>query len=314
MSRSPILALGFLALGFLGACATAAPPELVDARSTYQNLITGPAASANPVGVHEAKKSLDRAEREFQDHADAPSTRDFAYMALRKAQLAETEANIAVAVQQKAQAERTIQQAQLAAQQRSRERAEGDLSQTRRQLTDAERQRQEQAERLAQANQQLQSQNERLQAEREARQQAEKNAQEVQRNLASIAQVREEPRGLVITLSGSVLFPSGRSTLLPDARSRLDQVADALSRANQSLVVEGYTDSRGSNALNKGLSERRAQVVRDYLVQRGIPGDRVNAVGFGKTRPVADNRTPEGRANNRRVEIVVQRPDAANKG
>jgi outer membrane protein OmpA-like peptidoglycan-associated protein len=71
------------------------------------------------------------------------------------------------------------------------------------------------------------------------------------------------------------------------------------------MVVEGHTDSQGPAAYNQELSQRRAQVVRDYLVTRGIASDRITAQGFGPTRSIADNASAEGRANNRRVEIVV---------
>lgn len=294
MKQTPFsVGLAISAATLIAGCATTTPPELVDARATYERISNGPAAQANPAGVYEARKWLERANREFAEHPNASSTRDFAYLALRKAQLAETDAQIATDLQQKAQADRMIQQRTLA--------------QTRNQLTQTEREKQAEAERLAQANAELQKKNEQLESERQARLDAEKRAEEVRNQLADVAQVRDEQRGLVITLAGSALFPSGRSTLLPGAQARLDRVADALSKSNQKVLVEGYTDSRGSNALNQGLSERRAQAVRGYLVQRGIPPERINAVGFGKSRPVADNGTPEGRANNRRVEIVIQR-------
>jgi outer membrane protein OmpA-like peptidoglycan-associated protein len=71
-------------------------------------------------------------------------------------------------------------------------------------------------------------------------------------------------------------------------------------------VVEGHTDSQGTVSGNQDLSQRRAQVVRDYLVSRGISADRLTSQGFGSTRSIADNASAEGRADNRRVEIVVQ--------
>ena len=113
---------------------------------------------------------------------------------------------------------------------------------------------------------------------------------------------------MVITLSGSVLFASNHAELLPSAQLKLNDVALALTRqdAESKIVVEGHTDSQGQPAYNMDLSQRRAQSVRDYLVSRGIAADRVTAQGFGLTRPIADNTSPEGRANNRRVEIVVQ--------
>ncbi len=113
---------------------------------------------------------------------------------------------------------------------------------------------------------------------------------------------------MVITLSGGVLFASNRSDLLPGAQAKLNDVAAALTKqdAESKISVEGHTDSQGDASYNQELSQRRAQSVRDYLVSRGIAADRVSAQGFGLTRPIADNASPEGRANNRRVEIVVQ--------
>jgi len=94
---------------------------------------------------------------------------------------------------------------------------------------------------------------------------------------------------------------------LPSAQAKLDEVALALTRqdAESKMTVEGHTDSQGEPSYNQELSQKRAQSVRDYLVSRGIAADRVTAQGFGLTRPIADNGSAEGRANNRRVEIVV---------
>jgi len=126
--------------------------------------------------------------------------------------------------------------------------------------------------------------------------------------LAELAAVKEEERGLVITLSGSVLFASNESTLLPAAQDRLNKVADALLVSKEKhLIIEGFTDSQGSAESNISLSQRRADAVRSYLISRGYPGDLINTQGIGEERPVADNNSAEGRANNRRVEIVVER-------
>ena len=112
---------------------------------------------------------------------------------------------------------------------------------------------------------------------------------------------------MVITLSGSILFATNKSDLLPSAQTKLNEVAAALNKQDprSTIVVEGYTDSQGTATYNQDLSQRRARSVRDYLISRGIASSRVTAEGFGLTRPIADNESPEGRANNRRVEIVV---------
>ncbi len=124
--------------------------------------------------------------------------------------------------------------------------------------------------------------------------------------LAKLAAVKEEARGLS-SLSGSVLFASDQAVLLPEAQTRLDQVAQALlANKERTIIVEGYTDSRGSDDHNLDLSRRRAEAVRSYLTSRGYEPDRISARGMGKDSPVASNSTAEGRANNRRVEIVIQ--------
>ena len=146
---------------------------------------------------------------------------------------------------------------------------------------------------------------EQLSIEQQARIDAEKIAADA---LAKLGALKEEERGLVLTLSGSVLFASDESTLLPAAQDRLNKVADALLVTKQKqLIIEGFTDSQGSSDYNIALSQRRADTVRSYLISRGYPSALINTQGIGEERPVADNNSAEGRANNRRVEIVVER-------
>ena len=105
---------------------------------------------------------------------------------------------------------------------------------------------------------------------------------------------------------GDVLFEFGKSELTSQAGPRLDKLAEFLTQfPNRKLLIEGYTDSVGSDSYNQDLSDRRAQAVRDALVQRGVDSSRITARGYGKAHPVADNASPEGRAMNRRVEIVI---------
>ena len=150
---------------------------------------------------------------------------------------------------------------------------------------------------------------EQLAAEQKGRLDAEQKAANAQADLVRLAAVKEEARGLVITLSGSVLFASDKSELLPAAQDRLNQVAVALlATKDRKLTVEGHTDSRGSASYNQVLSQARADAVRAYLISRDYPADLIQAKGIGKDRPVADNTSAEGRANNRRVEIIVDHP------
>lgn len=109
----------------------------------------------------------------------------------------------------------------------------------------------------------------------------------------------------VIELRG-VHFDFDKSTLRPEAKVILNEAA-ALLEQHERVVVEvaGHTDSVGTDQYNQGLSERRANAVRDYLVEKGIRASRLTAVGYGESRPVATNDTAEGRQENRRVELVV---------
>lgn len=108
-----------------------------------------------------------------------------------------------------------------------------------------------------------------------------------------------------VTLDSDVNFAFDSAEIRPAAHQTLDQVASTL-RENQNLRVriEGHTDSVGSAEYNEGLSQRRADSVRDFLVSRGIAENRMTTRGFGESQPVATNETDEGRAQNRRVEIL----------
>jgi len=109
----------------------------------------------------------------------------------------------------------------------------------------------------------------------------------------------------VATLTGPQ-FDFNKATLRPDGRAAVRTAADTLRGTKERVLVTGYTDSVGSDAYNLRLSERRANTVRDALVAEGIAADRITTKGMGKSNPVASNETAEGRARNRRVDIVAQ--------
>ncbi|MBI3475167.1 MAG: OmpA family protein [Acidobacteria bacterium] len=141
------------------------------------------------------------------------------------------------------------------------------------------------------------------------RQQAEKEKQEMRarllQQLNSVLATRDSARGLIANMS-DVLFKSGSFELLPGARERLAKVSGiVLAYQGLRLQVEGHTDSIGTDEYNRRLSEQRAEAVRDYLVAQGISSEAITSSGFGKSEPVASNDTPEGRQQNRRVELVV---------
>jgi outer membrane protein OmpA-like peptidoglycan-associated protein len=120
-----------------------------------------------------------------------------------------------------------------------------------------------------------------------------------------ILETRDTARGLVVNMS-DVLFDSGKYTLRPLAREKLAKISGiVLAYPSLKLAVEGNTDSVGTEAFNQELSEKRAEAVRNYLTQQGVPESSTTAAGFGKTRPIASNDTSEGRQQNRRVELIV---------
>ena len=295
--KQSLTSLGMMfAASIAAGCASTAPPELVNARAAYARASAGSAAQLAPAEVHKARESLDLAERSFGQSPDSARTKDLAYVAERKAQLAEALAGETAENQRKAQAESDYQ----ATQSKIAQMTKSELDASRAQLADAQKRGQMTADQLAQYQKQAAEANQRAAD-------ADKRAKEAQDALAKLAAVKEEERGTVITLSGSVLFPSDQATLLPEAQTRLGQVSDALlATKERNITVEGHTDARGSESHNLDLSQRRAEAVRAFLVQRGYEPDKIQARGIGKARPVADNNSAEGRANNRRVEIVVQ--------
>src|SRR5208283_829342 len=239
-------------------------------------------------------------------------------------QKAQEEAQAQAAAEKKAAEERAAK-AQADAEAQARARAEAESARAQAEAAKAEaqkaaeeaaRQRQEaekaKAEALAQ-QQVLAAETEKArQAAAESdklRQQAENEKQELRarllQQLNSVLSTRDTARGLIANMS-DVLFKSGSFELLPGARERLAKVSGiVLAYQGLRLAVEGHTDSIGTDEYNRRLSEQRADAVRDYLVQQGITSDAITSSGFGKSEPVASNDTPEGRQQNRRVELVV---------
>lgn len=125
-----------------------------------------------------------------------------------------------------------------------------------------------------------------------------------------VAQVEEvlvvAPTATKVVLNADTFFDFDKSNLKPEGRLVLDQVAEQADAINlETIIATGYTDSIGSVAYNLKLSDRRAASVKDYLISKGIPADRIYTEGKGKADPIATNATPQGRAQNRRVEIEI---------
>jgi outer membrane protein OmpA-like peptidoglycan-associated protein len=264
-------------------CASSPPPrQLLDARVAYNEARLGKAAELAPAELHMAKVSLNAAEQAFQDDPESAETYTLSYVALRTAELV------------KVQAETKQHKA--------------DLDQAQRELDRLE------SEEIAHARSELVRARSELATERQAREAAESREHDALQKLAAAAalSVKDEPRGTVIILPGSVLFRSGEYELTNEARQKLSLIADTLrpQAKTHEIVVEGHTDSQGTPTSNQVLSENRARSVMDFLVLRGVPATSITSVGIGQTRPVADNSSPEGRANNRRVEIIIKPAEA----
>jgi len=261
----------------IGACGATAPTQqLVDARRTFHEAEVSSAAKMTPDEVLTARQALDEAERAHKDDPGSNREAHLAYIAQRRAQIAMAGGDIATAHALEREAHAQYQ---------------AKLEQTAR--TDQSK---------------LQNAQSQVKEAQQGKQDAEARAAAAMASLQDVANVKEEERGTVITLSGSVLFPSGGDTLSEVARESLDKVGEALQQQPRGahIRIEGYTDARGSDAANEALSQRRAMAVRDYLAQRGVDGSMLEAVGRGEADPIASNDTPDGRANNRRVEIVIQ--------
>jgi outer membrane protein OmpA-like peptidoglycan-associated protein len=139
---------------------------------------------------------------------------------------------------------------------------------------------------------------------------AEAQTAELQRQVDAL-QAKVTERGLVLTL-GDVLFASGRAELNPGTVNNLNQLVTFLGKyPSRTVTIEGHTDSVGNDDYNQGLSQRRADSVRSYLVRQGIDAGRITAMGAGESTPVAGNESATGRQQNRRVEVIISNPALA---
>jgi outer membrane protein OmpA-like peptidoglycan-associated protein len=254
------------------ACATThpMPVELSEARRDFEYSATGEATQAAPAELHTAKKTLQQANEAFARDPEDPRVRDLAYVAQRQAAVARAQARIHLTA---AQADKAVGEVNGAAAQALQSTQE-ELRRTKEQLNQAEAER--------------------------------KKAMEALHHIKG-GQVRDDARGTIITLAGNVLFQQGKSTLLPAARSTLKDLAKALvGMKADSITIEGYTDNTGTDKRNAQVSQARAEAVLGYFASQGVSSEKMKAVGKGNTNPIAKNTTAEGRATNRRVEIVVQ--------
>ena len=208
--------------------------------------------------------------RKIKAHDDAEA------QAAQAAAQAQAQQQALDAQQQQAQAQAQAQQAAAQAQQ-----AQADA--------EAARQQQQAAQQAAAA----------------AAQQTEQMREKLRDQLNQVLQTQETARGLIVNMS-DVLFATNQYTLRPDAQIKLAKVSGILlTYPNLKVQVEGYTDNTGSDGYNLQLSQKRATAVQAFLIAQGVSPDRVTSQGYGEADPVSDNSTSQGRAENRRVELVI---------
>ena len=136
-----------------------------------------------------------------------------------------------------------------------------------------------------------------------------KQAEEIKDQIPG-AKVERIDEGIKVEFNEKILFAFSKSDLSDSAKMNLNKLATALTNyPNTNIEIQGHTDSRGTEEYNMGLSLRRANAVRDYLVSQGIDGSRMTVKGYGESAPAYTNDTPEGMAQNRRVEFLITAND-----
>ena len=246
------------------------------------------------------------AEAEAQRRREEEEARKREEEARRRAEL---EREVEAARRERAEAEKM--KAELATAQEAQRRAEAEAARARavaeqelaRKSAEESRRREEEARRSAELARQAAEQS-RIAAEQAAREKAELRARLLQQ-FNAVLDTRDTERGLVVNM-GDVLFDTGSFTLRQLAREKLARLSGiVLNYPGLKLEAEGHTDNVGGEAFNQKLSEQRAGAVRDYLLSQGIPADQITSSGKAFSMPVADNKTPAGRQQNRRVELIV---------
>ncbi|NGZ96454.1 MAG: hypothetical protein CV089_10065 [Nitrospira sp. WS110] len=307
------------------ACATPGPPpnELVEARLALQDAKAANADTRATRSYDSAAANLDIANKSWdKDHDEAAI--------LHQARLAEAEARKAQYAAETQAAEEAIrretnrknrhelalrdaelillrqkgQEAELERMKALSKEQEQALLAAKEKMA-AERARAEQEKLAALAAEEARAE----QAERELarlRAEHEKSRAELTATLSRLAKVREDARGVIVTLPGNIYFNFNKADVKPAMQMQLTKIAKALAAVpDQTLLIEGHTDSIGSNEYNLSLSESRAQSVQKILLDGGIAAERMEIKGYGESKPIADNDTPSGQAQNRRVEIVL---------
>lgn len=274
------------------------PVVLLQARRSVELLDAYKADAVAPKASLEARTALGQANDAQEKRVGKP--KDVPDLARRTIALSsEALRDVVRDTEAKAVAEAEAKQAaELAALGQKAETAEQARAKTAADLADVERQRTA----LAQERDAITRERDAIAKERDAL------AARLSGALGKVAQTDQTARGLVVSLSGGILFDSGKSVVKQGAKITLAKLAGILLMMGESkILIEGHTDSTGSEETNQKLSAARAKSVMDFLAEQGVETSRMTSEGFAATRPVAENDTAENRAKNRRVEIVLTR-------
>ncbi len=319
-----IACVGALVVVLVGCATPEPPPGLIDNLQADLNALLDNAEVVElaPVAVAEARSAVRRAAIEQIDaderlhrvqvarkHLEIARAEAFAERARRDAEAVEAARTRLVLQASRLEVARARRETEQALMQSTATREE--MQRAQEQAMSAEERRQLAADQAAQAREEAaqarrlaEAQSEEIQLARREAELANQAADSLRRRLEYM-EYRETDRGVVITL-GDVLFEVGETSLLPAAQENLADVIELLaSEPDNAIRIEGHTDATGPAALNLRISEQRAQAVRDALAELGVDPSRMNAVGMGEDFPIASNETEDGRARNRRVDVIL---------
>lgn len=280
------------------------PLELFEAQNAVQIATAAGAEHYAPDTMNAARTALQNAEGFDTKKSNRKQSITYAREAVQAAEDARIITIRKIKQEDDAAQLKARQDAEQAAE---RSKAEAEQQAARRAQADAQRAQAEAAaaEAEARAQKARQEQQDAEQSAQQAAQQTEQMRERLKQQLNQVLQTTETARGLIVNMS-DVLFDFNKYSLKPDARVKLAKVSGILlAYPNLTLQVEGYTDNIGSDEYNQKLSEERANAVRDFLVSQSVPQGSISATGYGKANPIADNSTNAGRAQNRRVQLVV---------
>ena len=270
MKNNGYLTIPFMVIAALAGCSSTPNVLLDSAHSSYRSAQSDPeVTNLAPLELKQAGDTLAAADNAWEKGKDSAKVDHLAYLAQQQVSIAQETAK--------------------------RKAAEADIS-----SADAERNKIRLSARTDEANKaQQQAQSAEMQA-----QSAEMRANTLESQLREL-NAKKSDRGTIITL-GDVLFDTNRAQLKSGGVRELQKLADVLKQNPQrNVAIEGFTDSTGSENYNQQLSERRANAVRDTLMNMGIDSTRITTRGYGKSFPVAGNDTQAGRQLNRRVDVVI---------